>query len=162
MGRQTEIKRIENELVGEKPWFEKGEVSVKERPKNSLLQEEDCDSDEFVKNIEFIRSRATLKIEDTVDVMIERVVKDLIKKKEYSNPRKVTAKTEKEAMPVSEQGLKEESKAVHDILDGRRTENDKFMNPNEMIKLFNEIDSELAAISDKSYTITRPMATTDN
>lgn len=154
MDRRRQIENIENQLVGEKPWFEKGEVSVKERPKNSLLLNEDCDSDEFIRNIEFIRNKTTLKIENTVDVIIEKILKERIKRKEYDNPRKSVQKTKE---LVVEEAPQEERKAVHEILEGRRTENDKFMDLNEMIKLFNEIDSALVEISDKSYTANRPM-----
>ncbi|EIJ88235.1 hypothetical protein NEPAR06_0358 [Nematocida parisii] len=157
MDRQKQIEKIENELVSKKPWYEKGEVSVKERPKNSLLFDEDCDSDEFVRNIEFIRNKTTLKIENTVDVLIERIVKDRIKRKEYDNPRKTVQKKKETVIEVAD---KEEKTVVHDILDGRRSENDKFMEPSEMIRLFNEIDSALVEISDKSYTGSRPMQTT--
>ncbi|KAI5159510.1 hypothetical protein NEAUS03_0357 [Nematocida ausubeli] len=156
MDRQRQIERIESELVSQKPWYEKGEVSVKERPKNSLLFDEDCDSDEFVRNIEFIRNKTTLKIENTIDVLIERIVKDRIKRKTYDNPRKAQPKKKDLTIVVPD---KDEKVVLHDILDGRRSENDKFMDPNEMIKLFNEIDSALVEISDKSYTGSRPMQT---
>ncbi|KAI5191508.1 hypothetical protein NEMIN01_1534 [Nematocida minor] len=158
MNRQRQIENIENELVKNKSWFEKGEVSVKERPKNSLLFDDDCDSDEFARNIEFIRNKTTLKIENTVDVVIERIVKEKIKNKQYDNPRKTQNKTEDKI--ATEEMKKEEKTVVHDILEGRRSENDKFMEPSEIIRLFNEIDAALVEITDKSYTVSRPMQTT--
>lgn len=154
MDRQREIETIEDELVKNKPWFEKGEVSVRERPKNSLLFDEDCDSDEFVRNIEFIRNKTTVKIENTVDIAIERIVKEKLKNKQYDNPRK-TAK--KEEVPISEEVKKEEKTAVHDILEGRKSENDKFMEPSEIVRLFNEIDKSIAELTDRSYVVSRPM-----
>lgn len=155
MDRQRKIDDIEKELITSKPWFEKGEVSVKERPKNSLLFDDDCDSDEFVRNIEFIRNKTTLKIENTLDIVIERIVKEKLKNKQYDNRRKSAQKKDNPVISVEES--KEEKKAIHDILEGRRSENDKFMDPNEIVKLFNEIDSALAEITDKSYRASRPI-----
>lgn len=155
MDRQRKIDDIEKELITSKPWFEKGEVSVKERPKNSLLFDDDCDSDEFVRNIEFIRNKTTLKIENTLDIVIERIVKEKLKNKQYDNRRKSAQKKDNPVISVEES--KEEKKAIHDILEGRRSENDKFMDPNEIVKLFNEIDSALAELTDKSYRASRPI-----
>ncbi|KAI5179592.1 hypothetical protein NEOKW01_0055 [Nematocida sp. AWRm80] len=178
MDRKNTIETIENQLVSEKTWFEKGEVTISDRPKNSLLfkqekrktakkeeEEESDDSEDLAENLEFKRSKTVLKIDAQQQKEIEKIIKQKIKDKSYDNPRKPKPVSQKdklsemyESMPtVKETQAPEDRPALHDIYEGRRTENDKFMDKNKMIALFNEIDHDLANLSDSLYIISRPI-----
>ncbi|KAI5188472.1 hypothetical protein NECID01_0103 [Nematocida sp. AWRm77] len=173
MNRKDTIQRIEEELVRPKPWYEKGEVTVKDRPKNSLLfqpehrdkkkkpaQENDfedsCESDEFKEKIEFIRSKTTLKISADMERVLETLVCKKIKDKAYDNPRKenLTEKKPKHTEP-EEVDPAQDRAPLHDAYEGRRTENDKFMDKAQLVSLLGEIDRDLAEIADCMYVPTR-------
>jgi len=187
MGRREEIERIEDGLVGERHWYEKGEVTIKERPKDSMLfgkkektkkekakqkgtqkkkqndiesyLEEEYGSEEFAEKIDFIRNKSTMKITEKTERMLERVVLGKMKDKTYDNPRKkqIVDSRQKVAEALSKAPETEEKKPLHDVYEGRKTENDKFMEKSLMIELFNEIDRDLAEITDRTYITTRPI-----
>lgn len=178
MNRENTIQKIEEELLQAKPWYEKGEVTVKERPKNSLLIQparktktkpaadyfdEEGGSDEFTEKIEFIRSKTTLKICTEMERMLEQVVQGKIKEKAYDNPRRQTISERKDKAKAVEAAAAapetaEERAPLHDVYEGRRTENDKFMEKSQLVALLSEIDRDLAEISDCTYVATRPIS----
>ncbi|KAI5170968.1 hypothetical protein NEFER03_0370 [Nematocida sp. LUAm3] len=171
MERNKRIEEIERQLVGEKPWYEKGEVSVKERPKGTLVkdtskgkvQKNEEQDDLLREDIEITRNKRTVKITEEISSVIDQVVLDRIKKKEYDNPRKQKVSTKKEisellGASVNEEKQKEERAPLHDLLEGRKTVNDSFMGKEQLISLLNEIDKDLSSISDESYVVSRPIS----
>ena len=183
MHRQEQIKDIENKLVSEKAWYEKGEVTAKDRPMNSLLHapkkklskrqkkikkktesteecfDDECESAEFADKIEFIRNKTTLYICSKLEKTIEQIVKQKIKDKTYDNPRKkMIVDGRKKIEEIAAQKTEETERApLHDIYEGRRTENDKYMDKIELVKLYNEIDKDIANIKDYTYVTSRPI-----
>ncbi|KAI5185770.1 hypothetical protein NEHOM01_1047 [Nematocida homosporus] len=184
------IAQIEDDLVNGKAWYEKGEVTIKDRPKGTLVKplvkeekirkrgkdkvgrdkvgkEEEIEEEDYIhEDLEFVRNKTTLKITEKVSSLLERIVKDKIKKKEYDNPRKVQKKSKEElAKLISSEITKTEEPErgpLHDVYAGRRTENDQFMAKAQLVALFNEIDKELSAITDHTYTASRPIILPDD
>lgn len=163
--RAQQIEQIENALVSERVWYERGEVTAKQRPKNSvaggIAAATDSDivgDDESVSEaqLEFIRSKSALQITDKVSSLIERVVRDKIKQKQYSNPRRNTGKAlntadTAETLKETESPSTTTRPALHELYAERRTQNDSFMERPQMTALFNEINKDLASIADQTF-----------
>lgn len=99
---QGEVAKLEAELIAEKKWTMKGEVTAKSRPEDSLLEDPetmDLEFDRTAKPIPVITQEHT----ETVEDMIRR----RIKSEEFDDlPRRVVgdvAKFHKERVEVSEQ-----------------------------------------------------------
>ena len=99
---QEEVAKLEAELIAEKKWTMKGEVTAKSRPEDSLLEDPetmDLEFDRTAKPIPVITQEHT----ETVEDMIRR----RIKAEEFDDlPRRVVgdvAKFHKERVEVSEQ-----------------------------------------------------------
>ncbi|KAI5953840.1 MPP10 [Candida margitis] len=85
---QREIEKLEAELVADKKWTLKGEITSNERPKESLLEENDLSFDRTAKPVPTITQEVTETIEDLIrkriksdefDDLPRRIVQDLSK-----------------------------------------------------------------------------------
>ncbi|CAK9440396.1 uncharacterized protein LODBEIA_P44960 [Lodderomyces beijingensis] len=83
---QQEIAKLESELVADKKWTLKGEVTSNERPKESLLEENDISFDRTAKPVPTVTEEMTESIEDLIRKRIKnddfndlprRIVQDL-------------------------------------------------------------------------------------
>lgn len=85
---QREIEKLEAELVADKKWTLKGEITSNERPKESLLEENELSFDRTAKPVPTITQEVTETIEDLIrkrikndefDDLPRRIVQDLSK-----------------------------------------------------------------------------------
>lgn len=77
---QREIEKLESELVAEKKWTMKGEISSKDRPQDSLLDDPDSN------NLEFERTAKPVPtITDEVTETIEDLIRRRIKNNEFDD-----------------------------------------------------------------------------
>ncbi|KAI5957451.1 MPP10 [Candida theae] len=83
---QREIEKLEAELVADKKWTLKGEITSNERPKESLLEENELSFDRTAKPVPTITQEVTETIEDLIrkrikndefDDLPRRIVQDL-------------------------------------------------------------------------------------
>lgn len=85
---QREVEKLEAELVADKKWTLKGEITSNERPKESLLEENELSFDRTAKPVPTITQEVTETIEDLIrkrikndefDDLPRRIVQDLSK-----------------------------------------------------------------------------------
>ncbi|OAG29950.1 hypothetical protein NEDG_01497 [Nematocida displodere] len=142
--RKVTIADIEEKLLKAREWYELGEVTQNDRPKNSLISPEMETGGE----IEVIRSKSTLKTED-LSQELEVLLRNRIKEKKYDNRRKtvlkenVLAGKEEIDIPRAPRAPEPPRAPLHDAYEGRTTANDKFMDKTILLQLFNEIEKDL-------------------
>lgn len=166
MDRKAYIEKAEAHLVEEKAWYEKGEVDIRSRPKNTLVKVIDQqkrenteqtgseeESSEAADKLEVTRKKAAAKVTDKLAREIERFVRQKVKAKEYDNIRRSRKpkKTEKEPEPTEKPEEPQKIEAIHDQCNERQTENDKYMDRDQLLKLLGEIDRDLAELTDPTY-----------
>jgi U3 small nucleolar ribonucleoprotein component len=165
--RERAIEEIEERLVSGSKWYEKGEVTAEGRPKNSLLTAREAEGprkkltrkrdeeSEEEESLEFVRNKMVFEWTEEHVREMEKKIRERVKEKRYDNLKTVKRKK----VPAKEKSEKgeaksEERKALHDGFEGKISRNDGFMEKSEIIRLFNEIDAELCALSDHTYVST--------
>lgn len=169
MERKAYIEKAEAQLVEEKAWYEKGEVDIRSRPKNTLVRvldpqkrentEQHTGSDEessgAADKLEVTRKKAAAKVTEKLAREIERFVRQKVKAKEYDNIRRPRNPGSKKSQDPEAKPEKAEdppkAQPLHDQCAERKTENDKYMDRAQLLKLLGEIDRDLAELTDPTY-----------
>ena len=155
---QEEIKKLEAELVGEKKWGMKGEVSAKDRPEDSLLDDPttlDLDFERTAKPVPVI----TQEVSESIEEMIKRRIKE---EKFDDLPRRLVTDApnfrERLKFDLSEEkSSKSLAELYEDEFQGTET-NDKEISEelqkkhDEISELFNSITYKLDALTSAHFT----------
>lgn len=154
--RRQRVQDIEDRLVGEKKWFERGEVTADRRPKNSLAAQRSDDDDESSGDagprLDFVRNKMVIRPSADRQREIEKSVRDKVRAKSFDNPSGKSAFVPPSA--ATETAAETHRETLHDVYAGQSSHNDRFMEKSEMARLFCEIDAELCSLSDHTYTST--------
>lgn len=135
---RKEIEKLESELVADKKWTMKGEISSKDRPHDSLLDDQDTNNLDFErtsKPVPTITDEVTESIEDLIrrrikanefDDLLKRFINDITK---FHNKNKYELSEQKSSKSLSEiyedqynqtedtEKIDEELKKKHDEID---------------------------------------------
>lgn len=157
--KSKKIEDFEAEAVSEKPWQLKGEVSSKDRPKNSLL-EEFVEFDVVTRPAPIMTEQTTLKLEDVIKGRVkdkswddvEKKIKPVETHKEYKKKLVMNQEKSKESLA---QIYENEFIKQRDALNNDGTEEREEKEPpeyNQIREAMHSVFRKLDALSNYHYT----------
>ncbi|KAG7663395.1 MPP10 [[Candida] subhashii] len=105
---QAEISKLEAELIADKKWTMKGETTAIQRPKDSLLEEQELDFDRTAKPVPIITQEVTETLEDLIRKRIKnddfndlpkRIITDISK---FHNRQRAEVSEQKSSKSLAE------------------------------------------------------------
>ncbi|XP_058793921.1 U3 small nucleolar ribonucleoprotein protein MPP10 [Phymastichus coffea] len=159
---EKRIYQLEHQAVSDKPWQLKGEVSSKDRPMNSLL-EEYVEFDQVTRPAPAMTEQTTMKLEDIIRTRIKDKAWDDVEKKvkpvetpmEYKKKLIMNQEKSKESLAqiYENEYIKQREALTSD--DKALTSDDKVEEPseyNEIRELMHSLFMKLDALSNFHYT----------
>lgn len=157
---QAEISRLESELVAEKKWTMKGEVSLKDRPQGALMDDNDTLNLDFERNskpIPVITDEVTSSIEDLIRSRIKEENFDDLQRRHLNDMN--TFKRVQKAQVSEEKSKKSLAEVYEDAYnnydENKEASEELLKHHDEIANLFQDISRKLDSLS-SAHFIVRP------